>query len=67
MIISLKFRHCITKKNRKIELVVNASWLTFLLLNSKELAKILEKYRRENEYLISISDESDKFLKTEKK
>ena len=61
MVVDLKFRHCITKKDRKVSLVVNASWLTLLLLNSKTLAKIIEEYRKEDEYLISVSDSSDEF------
>lgn len=60
MIVNLTFRNCINKKNRKVSLIVNAGWLTLLLLNSKTLAKIIEEYRKENEYLISISDSSDK-------
>lgn len=61
MVVDLIFKNCISKKNRKVSLIVNAGWLTLLLLNSKTLAKIIEEYRKENEYLISISDSSDKF------
>lgn len=67
MVIDLTFRHCITKKNRKVSLIVNANWLTFLLLNSEELARIIEEYRKEYEYLISISDSSYKILEIKKK
>lgn len=61
MVIDLTFRHCITKKNRKVSIIVNASWLTLLLLNSEALAKIIEEYRKEYEYLIAINDSSYKF------
>lgn len=61
MVVDLTFRNCMNKKNRKVSLIVNAGWLTLLLLNSKTLAKMIEEYRKENEYLISISDSSDKF------
>lgn len=67
MVIDLTFRHCVTKKNRKVSLIVNANWLTFLLLDSEELIRIIEKYRKECEYLISINDSSYKFLKIKKK
>ena len=61
MVVDLIFKNCISKKNRKVSLIVNAGWLTLLLLNSKTLAKIIEECRKENEYLISINDSSDKF------
>ena len=60
MVVNLVFKNCMNKKNRKVSLIVNAGWLTLLLLNSKILAKIIEEYRKENEYLISISDNRDK-------
>uniref|UniRef100_A0AAU8B603 Uncharacterized protein n=1 Tax=Dulem virus 213 TaxID=3145690 RepID=A0AAU8B603_9VIRU len=56
MVIKLKFNNALKHKKRSVKVEVSEECLYALLVNERKLISIVEKYQKENEYIIGIND-----------
>lgn len=56
MVIKLTFKNAVKHKERSVEVEIIEECLYALLVNTKKLISIVEKYQKEDEYIIEIND-----------
>lgn len=56
MVIKLIFKNPLKYKKRSVKVEINEECLYALLVNTRKLISIVEKYQKENEYIMGIND-----------
>lgn len=56
MVIKLTFKNALKHKKRSVKVEISEECLYALLVNTRKLISIVEKYQKESEYITGIND-----------
>lgn len=56
MVIKLTFKNALKHKKRSVKVEISEECLYALLVNTRKLISIVERYQKENEYIMGIND-----------